>query len=214
MNLLGYNIGAQLAGQPGEERVPNHCLAEHPIFLPLGATMNYQRHYDLLINRARTRVLDGYKEKHHIIPRCVGGDDESSNLVDLTAEEHYVAHQLLVKMYPNNGKLIYALWGMTGNKRGCRWYGWAKKLLSDQISVRMIGNTWNIGRKHSEQTRLKIIAGLKTRKHTEESKRKIALSAIGNSRTLGMTHSEESKTLMSIAMKAVWAKRHSKGVIV
>lgn len=117
--VLGYNIGAQLAGQPGEERVPNHCLAEHPIFLPLGATMNYQRHYDLLINRARTRVLDGYKERHHIVPRCLGGGDESSNLVDLTAEEHYVAHQLLVKMYPGNNSVVVSAWlmGVSGGSK-------------------------------------------------------------------------------------------------
>ena len=63
--------------------------------------MNYRRHYDRLIERARNRVLSGYVERHHVLPRCMGGGNESSNLVQLTAEEHYVAHQLLHKMHPD-----------------------------------------------------------------------------------------------------------------
>ena len=47
----------------------------------------------------------GYVERHHILPKCVGGGDESENLVPLTPEEHYLAHQLLVKMHPDNHRL-------------------------------------------------------------------------------------------------------------
>lgn len=79
--------------------------------------MDYKKHYNTLIERARIRLLEGYCERHHIIPRCIGGIDDASNIVPLTAEEHYVAHQLLVKIYPNNPKLIYAAHMMTvGNK--------------------------------------------------------------------------------------------------
>lgn len=46
--------------------------------------MNYEQIYNQLIDRARTRVLTGYKERHHITPRCIGGNDDVSNLVDLT----------------------------------------------------------------------------------------------------------------------------------
>ena len=70
--------------------------------------MNYRQHYTNLISRARNRVLEIYTESHHIIPRCLGGTDDPLNLVDLTPEEHYVAHQLLVKMYPSNRSLIFA----------------------------------------------------------------------------------------------------------
>lgn len=68
--------------------------------------MNYKKHYDLPITRGKNRMLEGYVERHHIIPRCMGGTDDLENLVDLTPEEHYVAHQLLVKMNPTNHKLI------------------------------------------------------------------------------------------------------------
>jgi hypothetical protein len=69
--------------------------------------MNYSKHYTLLIERAKIRTLDCYKETHHVIPKCIGGDDSSSNLVDLTAREHYIAHILLAKMY--GGTLWHAV---------------------------------------------------------------------------------------------------------
>lgn len=74
--------------------------------------MNYQRIYNELINRARTRTLQGYKERHHVIPRCMGGTEDSENLVDLTAREHYVAHKLLWQIYPNHHGVIKAFWMM------------------------------------------------------------------------------------------------------
>lgn len=35
------------------------------------------------------------KHLHHIIPKHMGGSDDSSNLVELTVEEHALAHKLL-----------------------------------------------------------------------------------------------------------------------
>ncbi len=37
--------------------------------------------------------------KHHIIPRHAGGSDDSSNLIELTIEEHAEAHRLLYEQY-------------------------------------------------------------------------------------------------------------------
>jgi len=72
--------------------------------------MNYQFIYDSIIIRAKNRILDSsaYYEKHHIVPRCLGGSDSPENLVHLTGREHYIAHQLLVKIHPNNHSLIKA----------------------------------------------------------------------------------------------------------
>ena len=39
--------------------------------------MNYQKIYNNLINREITRV--GYVEKHHVLPRCLGGLDNKEN---------------------------------------------------------------------------------------------------------------------------------------
>lgn len=50
-----------------------------------------------------------YTEKHHIIPKCIGGTNDKSNLTILTAREHFIVHYILAeKIYPENSKLWYA----------------------------------------------------------------------------------------------------------
>lgn len=78
--------------------------------------MNYQNIYNQIIERAKTRVLEGYKEKHHIIPRCLGGGNKKENIIELTAREHFLCHMLLCEIYPNNHKLNYALFLMSIGK--------------------------------------------------------------------------------------------------
>ena len=97
--------------------------------------MNYQQHYDSLIRRAKSRVLDVYSEKHHIIPRCLGGDNSSENLVRLTAKEHFIAHRLLAALYPNHVGLQCALLLMArrtvgGNVKSSRAYAAIKEKVS------------------------------------------------------------------------------------
>ena len=76
----------------------------------------------ILIKRGRTfdKSHTGYKEVHHIIPKCLGGDNSESNLIELTAKEHYIAHQLLVEEYPNNTKLLYAFGAMGQSNKSKR----------------------------------------------------------------------------------------------
>ena len=85
--------------------------------------MNYKRIYDEIIENAKPRgldkrKLDGYFEKHHIIPKCMKGTNDESNLVLLTGCEHYLAHYLLWKIYPDIHGLIYAHYCMTYIKDG------------------------------------------------------------------------------------------------
>lgn len=72
----------------------------------------YQRWYVQLIERARNRLIEGYKECHHIVPKSLGGTDDESNLVDLTAREHLIAHMLLPRFVENNKPMWQALWCM------------------------------------------------------------------------------------------------------
>jgi len=51
----------------------------------------YQRWYDQIIARGHDRQLDEYSERHHILPRSLGGGDEETNLVTLTYREHFLA---------------------------------------------------------------------------------------------------------------------------
>jgi len=116
--------------------------------------MNYQRLYDSIVRRGQNRILEGYSEKHHIIPRCLGGTDEATNLVSLTPEEHYLCHLLLVKIHPNNIRLVKAAMFMVSSnnnvKRNNKVYGWLKRQYSEYMSgpnnPSTLYGTWNKGK--------------------------------------------------------------------
>jgi hypothetical protein len=108
--------------------------------------MNYQHHYNLLITKGRTRGTSraavkeemGYIEGHHIIPKCMGGDNSKDNIVFLTGREHFVAHQLLVKLFPEVFTLALAANFLAQDRRGgrhsSRSYEWVKKLAAEATS--------------------------------------------------------------------------------
>jgi len=65
----------------------------------------YSKWYWTLVDKAKTRTaISGYVEKHHIIPHSMGGKKQKSNLVILTAREHFVAHCLLARCVQNQYK--------------------------------------------------------------------------------------------------------------
>lgn len=69
----------------------------------------------LLEGRSKTKPsIAGhiYYEKHHIVPQCLGGNNSKTNSVLLTAEEHFIAHQLLTDMVVGGArsKMWNALW--------------------------------------------------------------------------------------------------------
>lgn len=79
--------------------------------------MNSERLYASLISRAQSRDLDGYKERHHIVPKALGGSNNAENLVFLTAREHFLAHWLLWKIHGNT-KMANAFFAMTRQSKG------------------------------------------------------------------------------------------------
>jgi len=163
--------------------------------------MNYQRIHDAIIDRARNRTLLGYRERHHVIPRCLGGTDESENLVELTAREHYVVHKLLVELYPTESKLVYAFWMMARGVSNSKYerdyyvsnrdYESARQLFSKVSSAKQKGKV--LSAKHKKALSL-AAKTRKTRipiKHSEATKQK--LSALW----LGTTRSEEDRKKIS-----------------
>lgn len=109
--------------------------------------MDYVKHYEALIEKAQSRAeMSGYTEKHHIVPRCIGGSDDKENLIDLTAEEHYVAHLLLAKIH--GGKLWFAA-NMMANRNN-KSYAWIKKKFAAENSI------IHTGMKHTEESKKKM----------------------------------------------------------
>jgi len=152
--------------------------------------MNYTKHYETLISRAKNRNLGGYYEKHHIIPRCMGGSNDIINIAILTPEEHYVAHQLLVRIYPKETKLIFAAHmmsaGNTKQRRNNRSYGWIRRRCAEAL----------IGTTHTEETRKKLSLLSRGRKQTtEQVKQRIETRLLNSSQW----HSEETKNKIAIA---------------
>ena len=97
--------------------------------------MDYQKIYNNLIDRATLRVSEGYVEKHHIVPRCLGGTDAKENIVSLYPEEHYLAHQLLVKIHPTHYGVLSAAMLMTKHSKtdkrmNNKLFGWLRKRAS------------------------------------------------------------------------------------
>lgn len=73
--------------------------------------MTYSSTYCALISKRLQNPIskaDCYCETHHIIPKSEGGDNDKSNLVNLTAREHYIAHLLLARIYDDK-KMWFAL---------------------------------------------------------------------------------------------------------
>lgn len=182
--------------------------------------MNYAAHYERLIARARHRVLDGYRERHHIVPKCMGGTDARVNLVDLTPEEHYVAHQLLVKMYPEVPGLAMAAVRMAKQCSGARAYGWLRRKHATRIAELMKGNAHTKGMTLSPEHKQKMSVALRGRvlpPRTPEHAAKIAAKNRGRPFSAerraklseahrglvpwnkGRKHSAETKAKMSLA---------------
>lgn len=129
--------------------------------------MNYANIYQQIVERALTREKPDYYETHHIVPRCMNGSNDPDNLVALTPEEHYVAHQLLLKMYPDHKQLVHAANMMTVNRTNNKLYGWIRRRLSESMKE----NNPNAGGKARREYNIKYGAPNKGYTHTDENKK-------------------------------------------
>ena len=191
--------------------------------------MNYEKIYYQIIERSKTRHLEGYKEKHHVIPKCMGGSNEKENIVELTAREHFLCHCLLVEIYPLEQKLKYAVWTMATGfrksknsnfKTSSKTYERLKILFSNSIKgkpkpigfmsleTRIKISKSNIGRissmkdkTHSIDTLIKMSKSRKKMVMTEERNKNISNSMLGKLKT------EEHKLNMSICRLGKSTKR-------
>ena len=149
---------------------------------------------NILDTRGHFGVPEGvYKEKQHIIPKCLGGTNSKDNLVDLYAKEHYIAHKLLALENPDNYKLQYAWLSMGFLKSkyikdryeiSAEEYERLKELDSHLASKKMSGSGNPMyGKVHSEETRRKIGEKSKGRYFSEESRKKISAHLKGKPRS-------------------------------
>ena len=164
----------------------------------------YTNWYHKIIENAKTRNLKGYGEKHHIIPKCLGGSNLADNIVKLTAKEHYVCHRLLTNM--TNGldrrKMLFAIWRMMhGNNYQHRYeinsrsYDVIKSAMAIEISSQ------NNGYKQSEETVMKMRKRIPWNKGKTGVMPESAKQQISNSRK-GTKTSAETRLKISESAKA------------
>ena len=137
------------------------------------ALIRYERWYNSLINKAKNRTLNGYVERHHIIPKSMGGSNIKENIVRLTAKEHYIAHLLLTKFTTGEyrKKMIRAFvclrnWKNKNRKGDYRFSSRLYDKLRNEYAEIVKENSTN--RKFSLERRKNISKALKGRKLSPE----------------------------------------------
>lgn len=158
------------------------------MFIPNKYTECY---YNIINNRLSNPLpSDIYAEKHHIIPRSLGGNNVSSNIVSLSAKEHFLCHRLLTKMTngKDRSKMVYAMNNMlrrsdTQDRYSVtsRTYKHIKEefskvnpFASDEFKKKF--KTHHVGMKRSEETKSKMSAAWtdeRKRKHSEAQRNRM-----------------------------------------
>ena len=139
--------------------------------------MTYKEFIDNIIStRGRHGCGDEYHEKHHIKPRCLGGEDKEENYIDLFAREHYEAHKLLALENPHNSKLQCAWWCMSSMKEGrCS----AEEYEASRIAMAEALREANTGKKFSKITKKRMSESAKGRTFSAETLKKFSEAKTG-----------------------------------
>lgn len=158
----------------------------------------HSNRYHKIISHYQTTSVEGFTESHHIVPKCMGGTDERSNLVDLPPRAHFIAHYLLTKMHPSNRKLkhAFAMMGINNQHQNRKQTGqlyelskkarsealkgrprpeWVKKKLRQPKSrtENYFGNTnakGNLGKKYVERSKEHIEKLVESRKWYDQKR--------------------------------------------
>ena len=137
----------------------------------------YAKWYYIIIDAAKERMInDEYYEKHHIIPKSLGGSNDSSNLVHLTAREHFLCHWLLTKMCEGEAKkkMHFALKRCSDSKNG--------KIISSW--------QYEIARKAQSKARKNSITSDETRSKISKSMTGKKFGPISESRRIKLRNSQ------------------------
>lgn len=161
--------------------------------------------YNKLIEHDRKRqnfIESKVFHVHHIVPKCIGGSNDDSNLIKLTVKHHIIAHMLLSKAYPENDKLLFAAVMMTSIKD--------ENGNLHRVSVKIaaeISEKYSLGQRGkilSEETKNKMSKSRLGHKTSDETKQKISISEKGKEvsretrlKSVGKEFSEERKKKLS-----------------
>jgi hypothetical protein len=161
----------------------------------------YKVWHDNIIANGKKRKLIGYKEVHHILPKSLGGSNDKSNLVELTAREHFLVHLLLCKFTKGQAKrsMLYAFKCMCYYKKDGRDYK-----INSRIAQKLRSEL-KFSKKHLDNLR-KSHLGIRPSKETRLKMSKIHK---GNKYCLGKKTSKETKQKLSeIRKQLIWVNNN------
>lgn len=185
----------------------------------------YTRWYFSIIERAELRNNSiGYCERHHIIPRTLGGDNSKRNIVTLTAREHYICHALLPRMCiggKHKSSMVFAFLMMgqweSNTSKGQRYkskvYAITKARYVESIrgtNHPLTGTSWSDERRAEHSRRLKELGINKGLTRSPELRAKISATKIARGASVGeknpmygKNHTKETRQLQSEKKKAI-----------
>ncbi len=140
----------------------------------------YNRLIDNALSKNRSKKDDIYYENHHIIPSAFGGKNEKSNMVLLTAKEHYISHYLISKFATHISG--------AGYHKAIRGFKMMHTISSSH-------DTRFINACMYEKLKIKYADILTGRKLSDKTKEKIRQA------NLGKTLSDETKSKISLGLK-------------
>jgi hypothetical protein len=175
-------------------------------YIDLFLDNKYTRTYCKLMEKRIQIPMCGTFEKHHMIPKCLGGNNKKINIVRLSLREHFIAHRLLAKMCKlstNRSKMNFAI--------HCLCIRYNKKQCSSRI--------FEIGRKS-------LSLANKERPCLESTKEKIRITAVARGQAgvaaasaaakianRGRTHTLQScKNMSDARVGTVFTEEHRKNI--
>jgi hypothetical protein len=183
----------------------------------------YQNWYDQITKRGQNRETKMGHEKHHIVPKSLGGSNQKSNLTHLTPREHFICHWLLVKIYAEgepHWKMLNALRIMKAeNKNQIRYktkitsrvYEKLKVEYASILSDKLKGeNNPMYGKKWTEKQKTTHSNKIKGRVQPLEEKMKQKRAITGRKRPEFSQEWRENLSQSAAGEKnGMWGKNHS-----
>ena len=171
----------------------------------------YNQHFVAMMNIINSSRLNPPESghKHHIIPKCwftmnnLPIDNSDENLVLLTKEQHGKVHKLMslcAKDERLKRNMVIAAHFMGLPTTSLKYT--PTKEIRQKISEALKGNTFWLGKHHSDESRKKISVSMKGKNKgrtlTDDVKKKLSVLKLGeNNPFYGKHHSEEVRKKMS-----------------
>jgi hypothetical protein len=134
----------------------------------------YTKWYQTITQNGKQERLPGY-ERHHIVPRSLGGTDDISNITFITTREHFICHWLLIKIHPTGEEH----WKMLNALRMMRAENPNQKRYNTKITSRVYAKLKEEYALLQSEKHKGSGNGMYGKNHTEEAKRRISEANTG-----------------------------------